>query len=112
MNVDNFFIIGVKAAKLFEYLMSVFVFDKDAAKPFAQFSRPKQTKISRLESDCCGILSDFFGDFSDDSVPKAFSEIAKSAWLDSWRVTIAIAGPGTLGDCWRILSPIYFIADI
>ena len=42
----------------------------------------------------------FFWQFSS----KAFLEIAKSAWLNSWRVTISIAGAGTLGNRWRLLA--------
>ena len=43
--------------------------------------------------------------------------IAKSAWLNSWRVTISIAGAGTLGDrhlviASQILSPISDMPDI
>ena len=36
--------------KINEYLMCVFIFDKDTAELLAQFFRLKQTKISRLRS--------------------------------------------------------------
>ena len=39
--------------------MSVFVFDKDMAELLAQFSRPKQTKISRLGSDSIDVEASF-----------------------------------------------------
>ena len=52
--------------------MSVFILDKDAAELLAQFSRLKQTKISRLGSDWIDLEGGFWSRLKNDQQQKYF----------------------------------------